>query len=519
MQLCRLEWDSMGSVLPSTNDGRLGARSSLVADQLRRVLSRGRTAWESRSALSDMLSPTNAFNLTRWFAALSFITITAVSVALALLFSHFLTREILDRDAILTAQFIHALAGTEGEHSGLGSNVGLGEVLDGRFDPARVNLSAEDLDHLRGEFFDHVSNLPDVLLANVFSVDRRILWSSNPVLIGRQIGTNAELDEALRSRVVVARGHTDGSHDREEQAFLGEPEEFFVENYIPLYGPKGEVVSVVEVYKEPKSLIQSIRKGHLLVWTSTVIGAFVCYLVLFWIVRRASALIDHQQQRIVESETLVVIGEMSSAVAHSIRNPLASIRSSAELGLEGDAESVRKNLRDVISQADRIGGWIRDLLVFSRPLASETEPVTLDRVVRESVASFETQAERLKIDLDTSGLGTNLPLVHGNLSLIAQVINSVVSNAVEAMAGGGRLRLTTETVPGGLILLVADSGSGMSPRQLEQVFKPFYTTKRHGLGLGLALVKRIMERFGGAVTITSREREGTEVRLRFKLAQ
>ncbi len=101
------------------------------------------------------------------------------------------------------------------------------------------------------------------------------------------------------------------------------------------------------------------------------------------------------------------------------------------------------------------------------------------------------------------------------------MFNSVISNAIEAMPNGGTLRLATESgaAPSQVVLLVADTGTGMSPRQLEQVFKPFYTTKRTGLGLGLALVKRIMERFGGAIRITSREKEGTEVRLIFKLAR
>jgi signal transduction histidine kinase len=210
---------------------------------------------------------------------------------------------------------------------------------------------------------------------------------------------------------------------------------------------------------------------------------------------------------------------MSSAVAHSIRNPLASIRSSAELGLEAEGESVRKNLRDVISQVDRIGRWIRDLLVFSRPLASETEPVTLDRVVRECLASFETQIEKAGIRTELKALAENVPPVYGNQALFAQVINSVLSNAVEAMVGGGTLTIATEPAHGRLVLRISDSGAGMSQRQLDQVFKPFYTTKRNGLGLGLALVKRIMERFGGSVRIASREKEGTEVRLFFKLAR
>ena len=465
--------------------------------------------------------PHMSFNLTRWFAVLSFVTITVISVALALIVSHFLTREILDRDAILTAQFIHALADSEGQHANLGASFSVGEMLDDRFDPVKAGISREKLADLREEFLDHINNLPDVLLANVFSTERRIVWSSNPSLIGRKVGRNDELDESLQSRVVVAKGHTDPSHEREEQVFLGEPEEFFIENYIPLYSSKGEVATVIEVYKEPKSLIQSIRRGHILIWCCTVVGGFLSYLALFGIVRRAAALIASQQQRIVESETLVVIGEMSSAVAHSIRNPLASIRSSAELGIEGDGESVRKNLRDIISQVDRIGRWIRDLLVFSRPLAAEMEPVTLERVLRESVSSFGTQIESAGIRVDSSAIAPNLPPAHGNQSLFAQVFNSVISNAIEAMPNGGTLRVATEpgADPSQVVVLVADTGAGMSPRQLEQVFKPFYTTKRNGLGLGLALVKRIMERFGGAIRITSREKEGTEVRLIFKLAR
>jgi len=467
--------------------------------------------------------PSTSFNLTRWFAVLSFVTITVISVALALIVSHFLTREILDRDAILTAQFIHALADSEGQHANLGPSLTVGELLDDRFDPVKAGISRDKVAEVKEEFLDHINNLPDVLLANVFSTDRRIVWSSNPSLIGRKMGRNDELDESLQSRVIVAKGHTDISHEREEQVFLGEPEEFFIENYIPLYGSRGEVATVIEVYKEPKSLIQSIRKGHVLVWCCTVVGGFLSYLALFGIVRRAAALIASQQQRIVESETLVVIGEMSSAVAHSIRNPLASIRSSAELGLEtdGESESVKKNLRDVISQVDRIGRWIRDLLVFSRPLASETEPVMLERVLKEAVSSFDTQIEKARIRVDTTAIAPNPSLVSGNPSLISQVFNSVISNAIEAMSNGGVLRIATESgpIPSEITVVVADTGGGMSPRQLEQVFKPFYTTKRTGLGLGLALVKRIMERFGGAIRITSREKEGTEVRLIFRLAR
>ena len=100
------------------------------------------------------------------------------------------------------------------------------------------------------------------------------------------------------------------------------------------------------------------------------------------------------------------------------------------------------------------------------------------------------------------------------------MFNSVIANALEAMPGGGDLRIGVQHSAElrQVTVLIGDSGAGMSPQQIRQVFKPFYTTKRNGLGLGLALVKRIMERFGGAVHISSQEKQGTEVRLVFRMA-
>jgi two-component system, NtrC family, sensor histidine kinase HydH len=458
-------------------------------------------------------------NLTRRFAVLSFALLSVISAAMAVAVTHFLSREILARDAVVTAQIIQSLGKTEGQHYKLGPNIG--ELLDDRFDAKQAGVTKEAVEAARDEFLDHFRDLPEVLLANVFSHDRRIVWSSNPTLIGRKVGANEELDKAFAEHVVVARAHTDPGHSREEQAFLAEPAELFSEVYIPLADRKGGVATVLEVYKDPESLLKTIREGYVLVWGVALIATLLSYFVLYWVIRRAALLISRQQQQIVDSETLVVIGEMSSAVAHSIRSPLASIRSSAELGLEGEGESIRKNLRDIITQSDRIGRWLRDLLVFSRPLSGNSEPVALQRIIREAAANFESQLDKAKVRLDVSGVGAELPRIHGNPALIVQVFNSVIANAIEAMPGGGTLRIAAELSrqPPEVVAIVADTGAGMPAKQLEQVFKPFYTTKRGGLGLGLALVKRIMEGLGGAVRIASREGQGTEVRLLFKLAR
>ncbi|HSQ03019.1 MAG TPA: ATP-binding protein, partial [Burkholderiales bacterium] len=100
------------------------------------------------------------------------------------------------------------------------------------------------------------------------------------------------------------------------------------------------------------------------------------------------------------------------------------------------------------------------------------------------------------------------------------VLANVISNAIEAMPEGGALALEFRVAVRRhrVDLVVHDTGRGMSPVDLDLVFKPYYTTKRHGLGLGMALVKRIMERFGGDVRLHSREGEGTQVALTFRLA-
>jgi signal transduction histidine kinase len=100
---------------------------------------------------------------------------------------------------------------------------------------------------------------------------------------------------------------------------------------------------------------------------------------------------------------------------------------------------------------------------------------------------------------------------------LTQILNSLLANALEAMDKGGTLTLMLESTDShGVCVVVSDTGKGMNEEQRNMAFRPFFTTKRGGLGVGLVLVKRIMERFGGAVTLESCEGEGTTVRLSFK---
>ncbi|QBF26659.1 HAMP domain-containing histidine kinase [Pseudomonas tructae] len=459
------------------------------------------------------------FDLLRWYAFVSLAIILSVAVGLGLISSRFVINESVERDALLTAQFIQAIAQAEVRHVSIPNVRTMGELLDPRLDQAFPDVDPQARRSARGEFLDHVAHLPDVLLANIYAPDRLVIWSSNPALVGKMIEADDDLDHAFDQKMRVSASYHNVDQARAEQKFITPPEQLFIENYIPLFDADGNnVTAMVEIYKEPHDLILRIERGLLLIWLATAIGAGLVYISLYGIMRRAARQLAVQQKRLVNNETYVALGEMSSAVAHSLRNPLASIRSSAELAQEIEEGPAQKNIGDIISQVDRMSHWVRELLQSLRPLDDTAVPVDLQRALQDSLQGFAPQLLRSDVRLQ---LG-EIPSVQVTCQpvLLGQIFTSLIANALEAMPEGGELRIErVRQSRQSLTLRLCDSGKGMTQEQQSMAFKPFFTTKQGGLGVGLMLVRRIMERFGGAVKLSSEEGQGTCVLLTFKLAE
>jgi len=457
------------------------------------------------------------FNLLRWFSLISLAVIGTVAVALGAVSTRFVITESVQRDALLTSQFIQAIASAEVRHVSIPHVRTMGELLDPRQDRNFPDVDPLARAAARGEFLDHIEHLPDVILANIYAPDRTVIWSTNPALMGTTIHADEDLEEAFKSRIPVSASYHDVDKSRMEQKFVTPPEYIFIENYIPLFDADGDkVTAMVEIYKEPKDLIDRMERGLLLIWLATALGGGLIYLGLYWIVRRAAILLAAQQKQLITNETFVALGEMSSAVAHSLRNPLATIRSSAELALEFDTGAAHKNINDIIGQVDRMSKWVRELLQSLRPLNDESEPVNLVAALHDSLMAFEQQIARTSTQVVFEPATT--PMVISQQVQLTQILNSVLSNALEAMEKGGTLTVRLEPIDDQRVsVVVSDNGKGMTAAQRKMAFRPFFTTKQGGLGVGLVLVKRIMERFGGSVRLESREGEGTCVRLSFKL--
>lgn len=471
----------------------------------------------SPTVQADASAPAPTFNLLRSFSVTSMAIIALVALGLGAVSTRFVVGQSVERDALLTAQFVQSIAATEVRHADIADVPPMGELLDPRHDGKFPAIAPELRDRVRGEFFDHLAQLPDVLLANVYAPDRQVIWSTNPSLIGKHILGDDDLDRAFEEKIPVSSSYHDIDDGRMEQKFISPPDFIFLENYVPLFNATGDqVMAMVEIYKEPKDLIGRMERGLLLIWLATVAGGVLIYLGLYWIVRRAAMLLAVQQQKLVTNETYVALGEMSSAVAHSLRNPLATIRSSAELALEFDSGAAHKNIGDIINQVDRMSTWVRELLQSLRPLSDVPEPVNLVACVHDSLLAFEQQIGRVQAHVVFEARQT--PLVLSQQVQVTQILNSLLANALEAMGKGGTLTIVVSCPDSRWVCLsVADTGKGMTAEQRGMAFRPFFTTKQGGLGVGLVLVKRIMERFGGRVELQSQEGEGTCVSLMFRV--
>ncbi|ANI53886.1 sensor histidine kinase [Pseudomonas sp. 22082] len=469
-------------------------------------------------ALAAIKSWGGQFNLLRWFSLASFFIIAAVALGLGYISTRFVVTESVERDALLTAQFVQAIGDAEMRHANITPQRTMGEMLDPRQDHSYPDVDLLAHAMARAEFLDHVEHLPDVLLATVYALDRTIIWSTNPELINVRIEDDDELDESFEMKVPVSSSYHKIDDEKPEQRLSREPKYLFIENYIPMFNAdKSKVIAMVEIYKEPADLVDRIDRGFASIWAATILGGAVIYLGLFWIVRRASSLLQSQQQQLISNETFVALGEMSSAVAHSLRNPLATIRSSAELAQEIASPGAQRNIGDIISQVDRMSRWVRELLVSLRPMSDDGEAVDLLAAVEDTLGAFDALIRRNGVEVRFTP--QSCPPVVSQKVLLTQILNSLFANALEAMPRGGVLSVEIETTQSGQVrMTLSDTGKGMSAQQQQQVFKPFFTTKQGGLGVGLALVKRIMERFQGSVVLTSREQEGTRVSLNFRVA-
>jgi signal transduction histidine kinase len=231
--------------------------------------------------------------------------------------------------------------------------------------------------------------------------------------------------------------------------------------------------------------------------------------------------LERTQVQLVQSEKLASIGEMAAAVAHGLRNPLASLRAAAQVvRRHPESPSSSEHLDAIIEEVDRLDRRISHLLSFSRPAPFRPTNESVARLVEALLPAFSEQLRERTVELAVE-IPPTLPEVRVDPMQLEQVLVELVSNALDAMPSGGRLRIgasLSDSATGPEVAIeVSDTGSGIPDNVLPSVCEPFFTTRADGTGLGLAIAKRYVEQNGGRLEIESRP-GATKVQVRFPAA-
>jgi len=436
-------------------------------------------------------------NLRRWFAVASLGVITVMALSLGWLLSSMLTERMLRREGEVMMDFVQNLLTAE--------------------DTARY-LAAPDDPQLRERFLlstRHIHAMREPVRANAYGRDGTLLWSTDQALIGRRYSANKELDRALSGELVVQSGRIgEQGHHKEEHEGLGEYGMYFVESYIPIRDRTSQqVLGVMELYKVPTRLNGHIRALLIQLWLACALGAVGLFVTLYWLVARAHRTLRAQQAQLVEVQSLASAAELASAVAHNLRNPLASIRISAEMLEQSDAPEVdaAEHCRDIVGAVERADRWISELVRVAQAPQLQAEAVALGPLLAACLSEMGPEMARRRIDWSVQDSAAGTVLAH--TAILRQIILSLMANAIEAMPQGGRLQVSWCDSPGLAGLRLSDSGEGIPEEVRQRLFRPFFSTKSGGLGIGLALVKRMVEQWQGTLTLSPAEPRGTCVEI------
>jgi len=238
---------------------------------------------------------------------------------------------------------------------------------------------------------------------------------------------------------------------------------------------------------------------------------------------RDQKLKEFTRKKVMESERLALIGQLSANVAHELNNPLQGIVTYSHLVLEkiSNDDTTRQNIQKIVIQANRCRDIIRGLLDFSRQRKPDKILSNVNYILHDCISLLEKQAlfHNIKIILN---LDDNLPKVILDPSQIERVFINLIVNAAEAMNGDGQLSISTRTSSSGqeIEICFIDTGTGISDENLEKIFDPFFTTKEtgHGVGLGLAICYGIIKEHRGVILVESQLGKGTNFTVKLPIA-
>lgn len=363
---------------------------------------------------------------------------------------------------------------------------------------------------------------------NIYGLhDDTIHYSTNPSLTGRSSLGGSSYERAMKGETVyqfISKGDLldlvwAGKGEKKLKAYIP----FRAER--PLSSEMGPILGVFEI-------TQDLSGDYMALWSSqfrwlgiTVTLMGLLFLTLRFIVKRADQIIERRamerrklEEQLHQAEKLASLGEMVAGISHEIRNPLGIIHSTAQLLKEkGSYPNQETPLAEIIiEETDRLNRIVTEFLDFARPQTPKLTSSKIKSVIEKNLEFLRPEMERYHIEVFRKYV-TDENTILVDPDLLYRALLNVFINAIQAMPDGGRLTIELDSLHDkrdGISIKVTDTGSGISEEHMKKIFNPFFTTKERGSGLGLSIVKNIIESHNGFVEIRSKPGLGTSVIIR-----
>lgn len=221
------------------------------------------------------------------------------------------------------------------------------------------------------------------------------------------------------------------------------------------------------------------------------------------------------QAAVRRSERLAALGQLSAGLAHEIRNPLSTIKTSAEMlakSVDQNIAVAREMAGFISTEVDRTNALVTRFLDFARPLALRLEKTDLAQVIDRAVSDLEKHMPPFEVTI-YKNYEPDIPPFLLDAQLMERVVYNLVLNAAQASPPGSSITVKTREAEGTVEIAVIDRGSGIDPKLLDNIFNPFFTTKPTGVGLGLAIVSKIVDEHGGTIHVESEPGSGSVFRV------
>ena len=443
----------------------------------------------------------------RLFAAISFLMIIAMVVGTGITQAPFFRQTIIDREAAIVQDLVYALTVDQDLSASAMHNYTDREARQ-RFDRT----------------FKTLVNLPDTARIKVFNRDNTIIWSDDPNLVGTQrTGHLDRLALAMQGKVQAVFNPAMNKFDTSSQ---GQHSDGTIECYVPIFShttlkPETQVVGVLSLYRNPHELNQTIQHGLYLLWAVIGGGGLILFLVLyqvFSVVYRRQQVAESElskltseHERVVQIEKMSAMGELVGEIAHQLNNPLVGVINLSQLAEReiNDPQRVAELLTEVRKAGMECRDIVQRILRINQISRSTLLPTNIKDLVQDTI-TFCHQSIDLRHAVDF--MAPEQPvMLNVDAVLMRQALFNLIHNAILSAPRSPvqvALTLTERDGVAGVQLNVTDTGPGFSAETAAKLFKPFFTTRANGTGLGLSVAQHIAMKHGGVVLAENRSEGG-----------